>query len=281
MISSLTPEAPPAAATPRPSLRRAAPWAERLHHALAPLAWSSDRRVAEKLLGFSATEQGSALDMFRATELAQCAEHRRLFLRHALDESRHARRFREVAHQVDARARTRDHERVHAEPQDLYRVLGLSPFLAFVHVSEARALAQFRALTRHFEARAARTTSPRDRLLAELFAEIAREEKVHVAYSLHLLRELQGPAAVAKTLARTRRRLAWEAWKRAGARLGARASGLVLALTFIAVLPLFALVMRLTRGGLPRPGWHVPPPQARLAEPEERARALAAARRLG
>lgn len=264
--------------------RAAVPLGDRIHRLLAPLAWSSDRRIARKLLGFSATELGSALDMFRATELAETAEHRRLFLRHALDESRHAVRFKEVARRIDPTARTRAHERVHAEPQDLYRVLGVAPFLAFVHISEARALSQFRALHRHFEARAKTRASPRDTLLSELFAEIAREEKVHVAYSLHLLQGLQSAREVRTELARTRRRLAWEAWKRAGARLGSRASGLVLALTFIAVLPLFALVMRLTRGGLPKPGWHLPEgsrPSPSAPATQAHDRALAAARRLG
>lgn len=224
----------------------------------APIAWRSDRRIATKLHGFSMTEQGSALDMFRAAQAATDPQHRRLFLRHALDEARHARRFREEALKLVPTSGPREHERRHGLPQDLYATLGTERFLAFVYLSETRAQRQFQVLARHFDKDLER------RALASLFHELAREEQFHVAYSRHLLGQLFAEEVrarcVRRALSRERRALAWAAWKRAGARLGGRFTTLLMALVFVLVLPLFALVLRLSRQGAPPPGWHVAGP---------------------
>jgi rubrerythrin len=219
---------------------------------VSPIAWHGDRRIAVKLHGFAMTELGSALDMFRAAEAASEPEHRRLFLRHAVDEARHAQRFREEALRLDARAVPRAHERLHARPEDLYRRLGPERFLAFVHLSEARAERHFRVLARHFAS--ARPS------LSRVFEQIAREERFHVAYSRHLLGLLHPeetrPARVGRALRRERRALAWAAWRRSGARLGRHATTLIMALVFALVLPLFALTLRLSKRGAAPPGWH-------------------------
>lgn len=213
----------------------------------APIAWRSESRIAAKLMGFSATEHGSALDMMRAAELSSDADHRRLFFRHALDEHRHARRFAELARRIDPGARARSHERHHAEPQDLYRRLGPTRFLAFVHLSESQAERQFQTLARHFQA-SRHAHAP---ILYSLFSELAREEHVHVAYSRHLLErsfpETTRQHDVQRALRRERRALAWAAWKRAGFRIGDRLVALLMLILFIAVLPPFALIKRLTR----------------------------------
>lgn len=220
----------------------------------APIAWRTNARIAMKLHGFSMTEQGSALDMFRAAEAATDPQHRRLFLRHAIDEARHARRFRDEALKLVPTSAPREHERRHALPQDLYATLGTERFLAFVHLSEARAFKQFQVLARHFDKDAER------RQIAALFHELAKEERFHVAYSRHLLGQLYAADVrhkrIAKALSRERRALAWAAWKRAGARLGSRFTTVMMAVVFVLVLPLFALVLRLSRHGAPAPGWH-------------------------
>lgn len=219
----------------------------------APIAWRSERKVAEKLMGFSATEHGSALDMMRAAELSSDADHRRLFFRHALDEHRHARRFAELARRIDPRTCVRSHERHHAEPQDLYRRLGPTRFLAFVHLSESQAERQFQTLARHFQT----ARNPHAPVLHTLFSELAREEHVHVAYSRHLL-ERSFPEStrgrdVKNALRRERRALAWAAWKRAGFRIGDRLVALLMLVLFVAVLPPFSLIKRLTTKE--RAGW--------------------------
>ncbi len=235
----------------------------------APFAWGSDRRIATKLHGFALTEQGSALDMFRAAEAATDPQHRRLYLRHALDEARHARRFREAAVALVPDSVPRAHERHHALPQDLYARLGTERFLAFVHLSEAQAHKQFVVLARHFERQHERheraaQRGERFQSIAQLFSELAREEQFHVAYSRHLLGQLYAKEVrerrVAKALSRERRALAWAAWKRAGVRLGGRFTTLLMAVVFVLALPLFAVIARLTGGGLAKPGWHAAAP---------------------
>ncbi len=225
---------------------------------VAPIAWRRDDNIAAKLHGFAATELGSSLDMLRAAELATDADHRRLFFRHALDESRHAHRFSTLAHRIAPGSTVRAFEATHAVPQDLYRRLGTTRFLAFVHISEARAQRQFDVLSRHF-ARSARPHAP---ALHVLFSELSREEKMHVAYSRHLLEKSFAPDVrtreVKRALNREKRALAWAAWKRAGFRLGDKAIWLLMAVLFVAVLPLFALVSRLTRRH--KPGWVVSEP---------------------
>jgi len=221
----------------------------------APIAWRSNRAIATKLHGFSMTEQGSALDMFRAAEAATDPQHRRLFLRHAIDEARHARRFRDEALKLMPTSAPREHERRHAIPQNLYATLGTERFLAFVHLSEARAQRQFHVLAQHF------SRHPERAPVSTLFRELAREEQFHVAYSRHLLGQLFAQEVrarrVRRALARERRALAWAGWKRAGARLGGHFTTLLMAVVFVAVLPLFALILRLSRHGAPPPGWHV------------------------
>src|SRR5437016_9040925 len=64
---------------------------------LAPLhrwVWSDAHRRARKLLRFAETEADGGRDLSRAAELTRDAALRRLYLRHAEDEQRHADLFR-------------------------------------------------------------------------------------------------------------------------------------------------------------------------------------------
>src|SRR5215468_3747020 len=56
--------------------------------------WSDTRRRAQKLMRFAETEADGGRDIARAAELTQDALLRRLYLRHAMDEQRHAGLFR-------------------------------------------------------------------------------------------------------------------------------------------------------------------------------------------
>lgn len=219
----------------------------------APLAWRSDRAIAQKLMGFAATEQGSALDMLRAAEREADPRLRRLFFKHGRDEARHAMRFREAARRVDPRAVARASEAGRAERQDLHERLGLMRFVAFVWLSERRAAKQFEVLAAHF-ARPAAAGSRAE--LARLFADIVKDERFHVSYSRAILdawcadgRERE----VRRALRAVRVHGAWSAWRRAGRPFGTVLSGLVLGVVFVAAMPLFALVARLTRR--PAAGW--------------------------
>src|SRR3954453_357937 len=71
--------------------------ASALDRALLPLhrwVWQDAERRARKLLRFAETEADGGRDLSRAAEVTADPLLRRLFLRHAQDEERHARLFR-------------------------------------------------------------------------------------------------------------------------------------------------------------------------------------------
>ena len=68
---------------------------DRLLRPLHRWVWNNPARRARKLLRFAETEADGGRDLARAAELAGDPLLRRLFLRHALDEQRHAALFRD------------------------------------------------------------------------------------------------------------------------------------------------------------------------------------------
>jgi hypothetical protein len=223
---------------------------------VAPLVWRSDEKIADKLDGFAATEAGSALDMLKAAELVDDPALRRLFFRHAMDEARHARMFRDAARAIrPGRRGGSGYELIHATRQNLFQNLGLVRFVAFVHVAERAGAAQFAALARHFQGRGE---------LGQTFAQILKDERFHVGYSGKILARWSsegGWLAVRSALFQIRAKRAWEAWKRSGRVMGDLLVGAVLGLLYLVVLPPFALAQR--RLDPERAGWKKPPPRAR------------------
>ncbi len=216
----------------------------------APFAWRSERRIAMKLLGFGATEEGSAHDMMRAAELTEDPRLKRLFFRHSVDEARHAAAFRAAAAKLGGGS-TRAGEALRARREDLYERLGLVRFLAFVHHSESQAKRQFESLAAHF------ADTPE---LAHLFEHIVKDEHQHATYSGQLLVELE-EAGRGQEVTRARRWvrwwLRWGAWRRAGRDLGERFIRLFLATLWLVALPFFVVPARLSRDAAP--GWHALP----------------------
>ena len=225
---------------------------------LAPLAWRGRQTIARKLMGFSHTEQGSALDMFRAAELTDDPRLRRLFYRHGLDEARHAQHFAKVAKEVGGpEANAGHYGRMHAIRQDLYERLGLVRFVAFVWLSESRAKAQFEALSEHF---AAHDTDGLGDSLHHLFEEIGRDEHFHASYSKQLLDEWRKEGRgeeVDRAIRSVRMDEAWMAWRRAGRRIGDVMVRVLLSALFITVLPPFAVIQRLVDRSKAT-GWRAP-----------------------
>ena len=212
-----------------------------------PIAWRSDERIAQKLMGFAQTEQGSALDMFRAAELQSEPRLRRLFFRHGLDEARHARMFREAAQALVGRCETRSWEVQRGKPEDLYRRWGLLRFVAFIWLSESRAKRQFDILAEHF------ADHPQ---LGRLFATIAKDEQFHMAYSRHLLDTWSTNGQheeVKKAIRSIRLSQGWMAWRRAGRQIGDVLAHGLMKLVFFTVVPVFALIGR--RLDPPSTGW--------------------------
>ena len=227
------------------------------------LAWGSDRRIATKLMGFSATELGSALDMIRASERTSDPRLRRLFYRHGLDEHRHAQAFRDAAKRLDVAGaeHTRAHEKLHALRQDLHENLGEVGFVAFVYLAESKALRHFGLLAEHFARPAA---PPTHAPLARLFADIAKDERGHSAYSGRLLDEWRAAGRrteVSRALRKVRLQAAWGAWRNSGRRIGDVMVRVLLTSLFLTVVPVFALIQQLARRKATAavPAWHAAP----------------------
>jgi hypothetical protein len=206
------------------------------------IAWRDDRAIAARLDGFASTEAGSALDMLAAAEREHDPHLRRLFVRHALDEARHAAMFRRAAraiHPEGARAIS-EHALIRATRQNLHQELGLVRFVAYVHLSERRAARQFELIARRFHDRPE---------IADLFAKVLADEKFDVAYSAHLLDRWrkESPARAREVrwaLLREKVDGAWKAWRRAGRTMGDAVVRVSLVLLWAIALPMFALAER-------------------------------------
>jgi hypothetical protein len=273
-MSALSATSSPATALARPHRPAALSASSVLLRLAAPLAWRSRRRAAEKLQGFAATEAGSSLDMLKAAELSDEPRLRALFLRHAVDEARHARLFRDAARAIDPNARLApsEYQKLHARRQDLLERHGLVRFVAFVYLAERRGELQFQVLRDYFAGHSALPA------LSPLFARIAREERFHVAYSRRLLdewRQAGRGAEVRSALWRVRAARGWEAWRRIGRMAGDLVGRVLLSLVYLLCLLPFALLQRWKEPE--RSGWRYPA----LDEDRAPGAALARARRQG
>jgi hypothetical protein len=213
---------------------------------LAPLAWRVPGHAARMLHGFARAEQGSMIDMLAAANLTPSPARRALYLRHALDEGRHAGMFARRSAELRRAGGRAPLGPVLADTEQLFERLGEARFLAFVHLGEARGLAQFEA-----HIRACRRGG--DDRSAALLEAISADETRHERYTGELLAELSGGARGARRAVR-RARLweAWRLWRRAGRWVSARVYAALMLALFVAVAP-FALLVRLLHPA--RPGW--------------------------
>ena len=223
--------------------------------ALARLAgrwvWGRPRRAAALLESFELAEASSMLDLLAAARLTPSAERRALYLRHALDEDRHAHAFA-----ARARELRRDSGTVgaggSADFDALYERLGELGFVAFVHHGERRGHAQFVAhrdeLRRRGDARG-----------EALFSAILEDEARHARYSGELLYALAGSERAAGAALRrvALRELLWR-WRRAGRVIARAAFALLTTVLYVAIAPI-ALAYRLLGRG--RRGWLPPEPR--------------------
>ena len=213
---------------------------------LAPLAWRAPGHAARMLHGFARAEQGSAVDLLAAANLSPSPARRALYLRHALDEQRHAGLFaRRSAELREGEARA-PLGPVHADTEQLFERLGEVGFLAFVHLGEARGLAQFEAHIRTCRALG-------DERSAALLEAVCVDEERHERYSGELLAELCGGSRAARRAVRKARLWeAWRMWRRAGRWVAARVYGALMLVVFVAAAPL-SLLVRIARPA--RAGW--------------------------
>ncbi len=228
-------------------------------------------RAAAKMAEFSHTEAGSGLDMLSAVEETTRPELRARYFRHALDELRHARLFRERAQAWSgARGRTQavleDSGFIASHgirtTESLFRQLGEREFLAFVWVHEKRGAEQFdiyASLLGH------------DAATAAMFAEIAKDERFHIAYSraeLDRLAKAGDEAGVRGAVFKVRARRAWQLWVRLSLDFGNFMAGIWLTILYVVLLGPFSVVARAER-----PVGGVVPPAPRPA-PADRAREM-------
>ncbi|HEX6765114.1 MAG TPA: ferritin-like domain-containing protein [Polyangiaceae bacterium] len=196
---------------------------------VAPLIARRRASAARMLARFAKAELGSSLILRWAAAATTSADRRALYLRHALDEERHARLFSARARKLGAKP-----EPVVADADDLFRELGERRFVAFVHRAESRGEREFTAYERWFR-RAG------DRKTAAVFEVVLRDERRHVEYSKLLFAELGAPRITSLAVA------LWETL-RASRRMARAAIGalnhLFLVALYVTLLP-FSLVQSL------------------------------------
>ena len=199
-------------------------------------AFRSQRRAARLLHGFACTEEQSQLELRLAARACTDERRRARYLRHALDETRHAHAFSEHARELAHAAGAAGFARPSAGCEQLYERLGELRFLAFVHLGEQRGRAEFETYARLLRSRGADTT-------AQLFEGLIADERQHEAYTARLLAELGGAHGARRAVRWVRRWQAWREFRRRGRKLaGAMYAGTML-LVYVALAP-FALTLR-------------------------------------
>ena len=204
--------------------------------------WRDPHRRARKLLRFAETEADGGRDLARAAELTADPLLRRLYLRHAEDESRHAALFR-----ARGRSLLRSLPRVRAGFEANWLAPGErglddlrvtderdQSLLAFLHLSEKAAAARF-ALYREVLAHDPETQ--------DVFADVLRDEAFHMSYTQAQLARVAKERSHAQ-LWRGRLGRLWKAYLRAAAALASVLGTLILRLQYFVVLPPFALLAR-------------------------------------
>jgi hypothetical protein len=211
--------------------------------------WGRPRRAAALLESFELAEASSMLDLLAAARATPSRARRALYLRHALDEDRHAHVFAARARELRDQAGAPAPPPRSADFDALYDRLGEVGFLAFVHHGERRGRAQFVA---HREEQRRRGDARGE----ALFAAIIEDEARHAEYTGALLRELAGSeSATRRALRRViLRELLWR-WRRAGRVLARAIFTAMSALLYLLIAP-GALVYRALRRS--RRGW-LPP----------------------
>ena len=211
----------------------------------SPLVWRLPGHDARKLHRFARAEHGSYLDMRMAAARTDSAARRVLFLRHALDEARHAQMFTRASAELRERRGLPSLGPPRVDGGDLHERLGELRFVAFVHRGERRGRQQFEAYRDYFGRRG-------ETKLRAMFEAILEDERVHESYSGALLVELAGSEAAARSA--LRRIAAWEAWRafrRSGKALAEAAYFLSMVVLYVTLAPfaLFVRVIRPTRRG--------------------------------
>jgi hypothetical protein len=214
-----------------------------------PVVWRIPGHGARKLYSFSLAEHGSMLDLKAAARLTPSPERAAAYVRHLLDETRHARMFAFRSAELRAQEGRPSLGFPNADIENLFERLGEVRFLAFVHRGECRGRQQFETYRDWFARRG-------DNKTRAMFDAIVRDELRHETYTREFLVELAGGEAQAqRELVKAALWEAWRTWRRIG-RFGAEK------LYFVVMVLLYGLMAPfVVMGALARPsrkGWTVP-----------------------
>jgi rubrerythrin len=222
--------------------------------------WRDPVRRGYRLLRFAEVEADGGRDLARAAELTPDPKLRRLYLRHAQDEQRHADIFRRRgsellrAHRKDAPAWQPDWlapgerglDDVNVEPgRD-------GPLLAFLHLSEASAARGFvtyrRAVGDDVETR-------------DVFGTILKDEEFHMTYTRHELSRVS-PRKQGWLLWKARFSRLWKGYLRLAVAIAGVMGAVILTLQYFILLPFFAWGAKRAERREPE-GWRTVAPKPR------------------
>src|SRR5262245_53444391 len=186
------------------------------------------------------------LDLRAAASQTPSPARRALYLRHALDEARHATMFGRRSAELRRARGQPSFGAPRADTERLFERLGEIGFLAFVHRGERRGRAQFEAYRAFFDRRG-------DHKTRAMFEAILADERRHESYTLEVLRELAGgDGAASAALRRAAIWEAWRTWRRAGRFVAQGIYGVTMVVLYVSLAP-FALLLGAIRR--PRRGW--------------------------
>lgn len=208
-----------------------------LAKAVTPIVWRIPGHDARKLFGFAQAEQASMLDLKEAIRLTPSVQRKAAYMRHMLDEARHAQMFTLRSAELCRSAGKDPYGQPRPDTEHLFSSLDEIQFLAFVHRGERRGCEQFEAYRNWF----ARQGDDKSRAL---FDAILKDERRHMSYTMDLLVEMTGSEASARVeLRKAALWEAWRTWRRAG-RFIAEKVYFVLMMSLYILLPPYALLMR-------------------------------------
>ena len=213
--------------------------------------WAERGRRARKLLRFAETERSGGREIARAAECTSDPILRRLLLRHAQDEERHAELFGARGRALRKGAPSSQLEANWLAPGerglDELRADRLSEraLLAFLHLSEKAAARRF-ALYRQVLGADPETSA--------VFAEVLADEEFHMTYTRTQL-ERVATGRRGRALWRARGARIWKAYLRLAAALAGLLGHLVLTIQYFVLVPPFALLAR-RAARRERAGWH-------------------------
>ena len=230
-----------------------------LFSALHWLAWRNPRRRAQTLLRFAEIEADGGRDIVRAAEVTRDPVLRKLFLKHALDEQRHAELFRRrglelmrglppqkaaglQADWMTPGERGLDDLRVEDE--------GDAPLLAFLHLSEKSAARDFANYV---------DVLGGDPATRSVFEKVLHDETFHMTYTRKEL-ERVAPQAAGRRVWMARGRRFWKAYLRLASGLAGLIGAVILTVQFLVILPAFAWAAQ-RAGKREALGWSVVAPK--------------------